>query len=296
MKPTMKPMLAARCENFEALRYPLLASPKIDGVRAIVVKGVVLSRTLTPIPNQFVQFTFGRSIYNGMDGELIVGDARSHHAYRETTSGVMSQNGSPEVTFNVFDDFTSPWMAFHERLLGLQRRLRKSSGLRVRTVAHVEMRKPVQLLKYEQMALDEGYEGIMLRSWDGVYKFGRSTVKEGGLLKVKRFLDAEAVITGYEELEHNHNTLTTSKLGTAKRSSHKSGRVAGGKLGAITVQPTTGPSFSIGSGFTNDERVSLWKQREKLVGKIVKYQYFPTGTKERPRFPTFLGFRSKTDL
>ena len=47
--------------------------------------------------------------------------------------------------------------------------------------------------------LKDGYEGLMLRDPNGVYKFGRSTVKENILLKVKDFMDDEAEIISFRE-------------------------------------------------------------------------------------------------
>ena len=44
----MKVMLAATVDSVEQLRYPLLGSPKLDGVRAIVIDGVVYSRNMKP--------------------------------------------------------------------------------------------------------------------------------------------------------------------------------------------------------------------------------------------------------
>jgi DNA ligase-1 len=41
----------------------------------------------------------------------------------------------------------------------------------------------------------------------GTYKFGRSTVRDNILLKVKRFLDDEAVVIDIEEKMHNENTV-----------------------------------------------------------------------------------------
>ncbi len=74
MSDIFKPMLA--CEvDLDKLRFPLLASAKLDGVRAIVRDGVVYSRSNKPIPNKFVQQQFKHLEH--FDGELIVGFANS---------------------------------------------------------------------------------------------------------------------------------------------------------------------------------------------------------------------------
>ena len=89
-------MLAAKTDG-KGLSYPLLASPKLDGVRALIINGIVMSRSFKPIPNAHVQELFGRPEYNGLDGELIVGAPTDKDVYRNTTSGVMSQAGEPDV-------------------------------------------------------------------------------------------------------------------------------------------------------------------------------------------------------
>jgi DNA ligase-1 len=119
------------------------------------------------------------------------------------------------------------------------------------------------------------------------------------MLKIKPFVDAEAVVVGVEELMHNENEAETSQLGLQKRSSHKDGKVASGKLGALVcmaVGPghyTESPHFKIGTGFDDATRHLLWAQREELFGKIVKYKSMQHGTLDAPRHPVFLGFRAE---
>ena len=102
-----KPMLASTLENVDSINYSLglIVSPKLDGIRCLIINGVAMSRSLKPIRNEYVQFLFGRSGYNGLDGELVVGDPCSKTCYRDTNSGVMSQDGQPDVRFHVFDRF-----------------------------------------------------------------------------------------------------------------------------------------------------------------------------------------------
>ena len=64
----------------------------------------------------------------------------------------------------------------------------------VRVVPQVLVHNEEELRAFEEKCLAEGYEGAMVRSLEGPYKCGRSTVKEGYLLKVKRFEDGEAEI------------------------------------------------------------------------------------------------------
>ena len=135
----------------------------------------------------------------------------------------------------------------------------------------------------------------MIRDPNGKYKHGRSTTKEGGLLKIKRFEDDEAVVIGVEELMTNLNEQELDNLGHKVRSSKKEGLVPAGKLGALIVKHKTFGEFKIGSGFTEDARVKLWRERDELKGRLAKFKYQPSGVKDKPRFPVFLGFRNKID-
>ncbi len=87
---TFEPMLSGTVDDVTSLRYPLLASPKLDGIRATVQGGVVLSRNLKPIRNAHTQALFGRKEYEGLDGELIVGPPHAPDCFLRTSSGVMS--------------------------------------------------------------------------------------------------------------------------------------------------------------------------------------------------------------
>ena len=291
-----KPMLASALKDGAQPVFPCLASPKLDGVRAVQFGSTVYSRNLKPIPNKCIQETFGAhgDALHGVDGELIVGSPVSPTAFRDTSSGVMAVEGRPAATFWVFDAYV-PGASFKERLDVLKACVKGIPNVRV--VPQVLVHNEEELRAFEEKCLAEGYEGAMVRSLEGPYKCGRSTVKEGYLLKVKRFEDGEAEILEVEELQHNENAKTLEALGKGKRSTHKAGMVGGGVLGSLRVRDTvTGIEFNIGSGFDAAERKQLWGDRQELIGRLVKYRYFPTGSRTAPRFPTWLGFRDRNDL
>ena len=56
--------------------------------------------------------------------------------------------------------------------------------------------------------------------------------------------------------------------------------------------------FGVGTGFDNDQRQWFWENRERLIadGTIIKYKHFPSGVKDLPRHPVYLGIRDKRDL
>lgn len=293
----MKPMLAATVESYDQLKnlYPLLASPKLDGIRALILDGVVVSRNLKQIPNSHVQELFGH-LPNGFDGELIVGDPTSKTCFRDTTSGCMSIDGQPKVKFYVFD-MVDQSITFEARYDHLKKFFKAYKDKNVQLVPQKNIKDSFELHEYESTMLDRGYEGVMVRSPDGIYKFGRSTLNETYLMKLKQFKDSEAKILAVEELMHNNNEQTKDALGRVKRSSHKAGKIAAGCMGSLSVKDIyTGVTFDVGAGFTQADRDTLWKEKDKLKGKIIKYKYFPTGSKDKPRFPVFLGFRDMKDF
>lgn len=289
-----KPMLAGKAD-LDNIKFPVMASPKLDGVRVIVYDGVVYSRNFKRIPNDHVQALFGRKECHGFDGELIVGDVTSDTVFQATTSGVMTGAGRPDVMFHVFDDISVD-DSFENRYHQLDARIRKECrGIKVVLVPHRLINNIKTLMDFEEKCVAQGFEGIMIRDPNGKYKHGRSTTKEGGLLKIKRFEDDEAVVIGCEELMTNLNEQELDNLGHKVRSSKKEGLVPAGKLGALIVKHKTFGEFKIGSGFTEDARIKLWRERDELKGRLAKFKYQPSGVKDKPRFPVFLGFRNKID-
>lgn len=305
----MKPMLSADIsDNLDKLVYPVYASAKLDGIRCIIKDGKPVTRTLKTIPNRFVQNYLSSYLFQQLDGELIVGAANDKNVMQKTTSGCMSFDGEPDFTFWIFDFYTEYDQKYSTRLDMLRESFTemsnsKPAGLQTYSRLKLLNQKLIpneqELLTFEQETLANGYEGVMLRNPDGLYKFGRSTIKEGYLLKLKRFQDSEALVIGAEELMHNANEATVDNLGHTKRSSQQSGKIPGDTLGALLVRDVaTGIEFSIGTGFTAQQRDELWQLHcsGTLVGKFAKYKHFPSGVKQAPRFPVFLGFRALIDF
>ncbi len=311
-----EPMLADPIEPEKyPLKFPLYVSTKIDGIRVLVKDGVALTRALKPVPNEYVQSVLGRPEFNGLDGECVVGKPNAKGCM-QSSMAITRKGTTPDFTWYVFDDFTRPDDIFGNRFksAGLRVNLTAPGDPRIQVLGHGVAHDDSQLGEMERIALGAGFEGLMVRSPTGRYKFGRSTAKEGILNKVKRFTDAEAEVIGYEELMINENEAETNELGRTKRSSAKEGKVPGGSLGALVCQlldkdgarvfrlvdglyvPVT---FNIGTfeGVTAEERRQLWEERHTLEGRIAKFRHFEnSGAKDAPRFPVFMGWRSALDM
>ena len=297
MRP-MKPATAP--EDLSKLTYPLLASVKLDGVRAMARDGQLLSAALKLIPNAYVQSWLGRAELHGLDGELIVGDPTHPNCMQNTTSGVMRVAGEPLFTYYVFDYWDSP-RPFRERLVMLEDQLAvhdifTQHGV-IKQVPQVLVESVEELMDVEQKFVGEGYEGVVLRCLERPYKFGRSTLREQGMIKLKRFYDAEAEVIGFEELMHNANEATVNALGLTERSSHQANKHGLGVLGSFIVRDlTSGVEFKVGAGMTQAQRLEYWRCGEALLGRVLTYKSLPVGVKDKPRHPVFKGFRHAYDL
>lgn len=295
----MKPMLASPAPV--QINFPVFASAKIDGVRALGKDAICLSRSLKPIPNRYIQDVLGKDELNGLDGELTVGPPNAKNTMQATTSGVMTQDGQPDFTWWVFDYWNNPNIPYGERfrnlLDGISHPVFQQNNHHVKLLPASFITSQEQLDQFESEHVNAGFEGIMIRSPNGIYKYGRSTAREGHLLKLKRFKDGEAVVIGFEERMHNANEATLDERGYTARSSHKENLIPMNTLGALIVRDCkTGIEFGIGTGFQDVERKYIWDLRQSYVGLIVVYKHFETGVKVAPRFPVFKGFRDKRDM
>lgn len=316
-----KPMLAGTIkttDDLAKLNYPMLASPKLDGIRALVLyeKGLV-TRSLKKIPNKATQTFFLELLRQfpeiaGLDGEILagsVGDMCDPHIFNRTTRAVMSHAGSPKLTYAIFDKYI-PDTTYNMRAIGLARELipklnswvashANSTKLQVDFIFLQSKfcAKPQEVLAYETHCLLRGYEGVMLRDTCKPYKCGRSAITktQQHLLKLKRFADAEAEVIGFEELKHNNNEATVDNLGHTERSSHQENMVGGQTLGSLLVCGVngdyTGCTFKIGTGFDAVLRNRLWKKQGLYMGRLLTYKYQECGSLEAPRFPVFRTFR-----
>lgn len=289
-----RPMLGASVDDISVVKFPILVSPKLDGIRAIWWEGQFYSRKMKFIPNQAVTIAMqeledhmgNHTILNGLDGELIYGDPRDKLCFNHTTSAVMTRNApATGLSFHAFDRI-HVFEGFHARWNSIPI-IAKSM---VEKVPHAMVNSMAQLQEFEEMAVAEGYEGVILRNPKGGYKQGRSTLTEQGLLKLKRFEDSEAEVIGFEELMHNDNEAKLDERGYSKRSSHKANKVPMNTLGSLLVS-WKGKEFNIGSGFTEILRAVIWANKDHYLGKKAKFKYLPIGVLDVPRHPVFLGWR-----
>jgi DNA ligase-1 len=122
------------------------------------------------------------------------------------------------------------------------------------------------------MAIEGGYEGIMLKDLEAIYENKRSVA----WLKLKPFIEVSLEVTDVEE-------------GTGRNV---------GRLGAIVCQGVDDGKtirVNVGSGFSDSDRDSYWISRDSLLGQIVEVRADAVTQNQDGtyslRFPRFLRFR-----
>lgn len=267
----MKPMLAADADETK-IRFPIIAQPKIDGVRGLNVNGRLIGRSLRQHPNKATTQYFSGDHLADLDGELVVGQPFAHDSCRVTSAALATVARDPQATWWVFDlvNWETIDHPYHKRLEALRAHVDALDDPRVCIIPSVLCDSIDELNALEAAWLAEGYEGVIIRDPDGRHKQGRSTIKQGGLLRIKRFVDAEAVVIELVDSIHP------------------------GIVGALACRDcVTSQVITVSAGgMTQAEKDCA----ASLIGATIKYKHFPHGAKDLPRFPTYAGIRTPTDI
>lgn len=287
-----RPMKGAAVNDLTVIEFPCVAFPKIDGFRCILSDYPLTSR-LSHFPNKYFHTQLRHVLPEGrmLDSEAVVGKRRGPGVLQRTSSGLTSHDGKPDFRLWVFDDPSLPHLPFEARYESARTRVKKLGDSRIRLLEGEVIRNYDQLVAYLELCLKRGFEGIITRSLDGLWKNGKSTLRQQWMLKVKPFETAEGRVTGwYEEME-NTNEAKREVTGKLKRSSAKHGKVAKGRLGGLILKDLkTGIDVRVGGGFDDSYRSGLWAIRDTLIGKLVRYKKQSVGEKDKPRHPNFVEF------
>lgn len=292
------------------ISWPCIITEKLDGIRRILIKenGVVrmYSRSghedeglveiiaeAKHLPDNFVY-----------DGELLAkGSFKDSIALRQATNSIANSKGAKTgLTFNVFD--MVPVDDFYRgvsRDPALLRKIRLAATLMDESVAFLDERstqliaaygihtklehiRPVPILGYAQNIQEVepiveviwryGGEGVMLNSADGLYEIKRSKK----LLKIKH--TEEHVLKVVDILE-----------GTGKYDD------AMGALVCEYVNKAGTVSYvGVGSGFTDDQRLTIYLHPSAYIGRKVEVECFGESTNAQgltslncPIFKRFVG-------
>lgn len=276
-------------EAMKKVRYPVLATIKLDGIRALK-SDILYSRTLELIPNRSIQER-AFCLPSGLDMELW----DYNLSFNDIQSIVMSEShpDSEKIKFFVLDKFDYPNLGYSSRvenIIHLQR---------CYDIGHCPFifHKPTlvtnadSLFTFERDTINQYGEGICFRSFNAPYKNGRSTLKEQYLVKLSRFVRTEVEIVGFIEQMKNANGEKRNNVGAMKRESCAVGMVPKNTLGALVVKNNVGIIFFVGTGFDAALGKKIWENRVEYIGRTITIKSKAHNEKYKPRTPVFVGFR-----
>lgn len=308
MIPNFRPLLAANSMGVQATIEKLLitheflySSFKYDGIRALTFPPTepkktcsVKTRALKPLPNRHVRDYMERHFPPFLDGELTL---YANSTFNDCQSAFMSHDALPMTwEFCVFDNFEKPHHPFFSRNRRNEEIFRNHKFTKhLLLLNQQKVRSPREIETAIASAKNWNYEGVIFRSPLATYKFGRATLSGAEMVKFKPLETDEAVIVGFEEEMENLSSPLIDERGYTKRLKRVNALKGKETLGSLIVS-WRDKVFSIGSGFTQTQRITYWQRRKSLIGRTITFAYQLYGTKNKPRQPIFKGFRHADDL
>lgn len=288
-------MLAVNAKK-EKIEYPCLYSSKLDGIRCIFKDGKMLARSLKPITSETLNNKFEWLKKLSKEKNMIFdGEMYSHGMpFREISHYVRKSDAiiPDSIKFYCFDAVSNE--DYSEGFSDRKKHINRLNHDDVIIVEQTELIDEASLDKAFEDNLSEGYEGLILRSNNGPYKCGRSSVTEGYLLKVKPFVSFDAKIIDVIERMENLNESHKNELGRSFKRNTKEDKKGTGIAAVFTVMYE---GVEGGVTLTGDEafRREIWENKENYIGKMIEYKAMVIGMKDFPRHPNFLRFREDRD-
>jgi DNA ligase 1 len=234
-----------------------LVSEKLDGVRAIW-DGQTLrfrsGKTINP-PAWFLDGLPKRPL----DGELWMGRGTFERVAGIVRREIPDDAEWRQVRYMIFELPGAPG-TFAKRAEQIREMVKQANVPWLSEIEQFTVVDRNSLQKRMKEVVRAGGEGLMLHRADAPYETGRSDT----LLKMKPWEDAEAVVIGHLPGKGKHT----------------------GKMGALRVRAEDGREFSLGTGFTDQQR-----RDPPPVGATVTYRYHDLTRKGLPRFASFLRVR-----
>lgn len=310
-----KPMLAPNdTVNLEEIKYPLLASVKMDGIRCIFKNGEILSRSLKQIQNKQLREKFEPlRKYSEANNVILDGEIFSPKlTFQEITHFVMTQDLGDELVpeslkFYCFDmvsevNLDVPFASRIENVKHIATRYNRCNVPPFcddKVWVHVDqtlVSNKEEVVELFAKALEMGQEGLILRDPNGKYKTGRGTVKEGLIYKVKPFETFDAKVTAVIQATEVREGAEkkTNELGRSVTSKKKDDRVLIEKASAFEVM-YNGLPLKVTLAMTDEEKEYTWGNKHNFIGRTIEYKGMLVGAKDLPRHPVFLRFRTDKD-
>jgi DNA ligase-1 len=266
MARKFSPMLAVSADQAGPLRFPLLASPKLDGMRLSVTERGPVTRGGALLPNERFRAYLDRDELRDLDGELTFGDPVAPDVVQRSIGAGMSRKGpAPErgLSFWVFDSFAHPERPFIQRYRVAARAVKRAQLPLVHIVPQTRVHSANELNEIETRFLGLGFEGAVLRRPDARYYFGRIKPHTQALLKLKR-----------------RELMTGEIIGIARKD--------GGGIALLMRHPDYAEPFDV-PVYGKDARALAEAGGETLIGRRARFTRLRGSWKRAPRSPLLVG-------
>lgn len=276
IKGGIEPMLAFTFEKQgHKLKYPLFASPKLDGLRMVAVikngKASLWSRTRKLITSMgHIVKELEENFPNQdliLDGEAFNNDYKSD--FESIVSKVRKDNaeeGAETIQYHIFDIVNDK--PFTERYQQLTEMFNTHQFKYLVLVKNEIINSEEEVAEFFQKCRKDGQEGCMLRNANGLYVNKRSA----DLIKVKEMRDAEFKIIGIEE-------------GRGKLQGH---------VGSFICLTNEGQEFNVKMSGNTEQLKKYFENKDLWYNKLLTVQFQDYTQYQIPRFP--VGLRIRSDL
>lgn len=257
------PMLAKDGRKIN-IPYPCDAQPKLDGVRCMAPNMNLMSRGGKPYDVAHIKKELDLFDTHIPDGELYIHGM----PLQDIVSLVRKPKlGSEKLEYWVYDLYI-PGVIWTDRQYELVLYDTIVPDC-IRIVPTTRVNNSIEMLKLHDEFVQEGYEGIILRTLDGVYELGH---RSRNLIKYKEFMDNEFKIIGFQE-------------GIGKFE------------GCVTwiCETTDGKSFKAVPKGTLEMKRKWFKQATSIVGKDLTVRYQALTNDGIPQFPVGIIIRDYED-
>lgn len=260
------------------IEYPIDVQPKLDGVRCMAFRmdGEVhlMSRggkeyDVAHIKKELERIIPERTV---LDGELYVHGIPLQDVIRLVKKHRDGEDGSIRLQFRIFDALSpdtpeEPWRSRRdERLNQVDDEIEEANTVNhLFVVSTEEIQNETQLYELLAKYESQGYEGIIIRKLEGVYRLGH---RSRDLLKLKNFQDAEFEIVGF---------------------THGSGRDEHAVV--WTCKTEDGKEFNARPTGTREEREQWFIEGESFIGKLLTVKYQALTKDGIPQFPVGMAVR-----
>jgi DNA ligase-1 len=296
-----KPLLAPNeTIDLDSLKYPLIATFKIDGIRMVVTDGQLLSRSLKPIMNKAIKNRFNFLVeYSTEHGILFDGELYTPSLNFPELSGQVRGYDNEivdDLSFYCFDLLCNAGMLSYKLRLELAKTHIQNLNNYIKFVPIKIVNNKKEIKNYFNKALSEGFEGLILRNPEGRYKFGKATINENIIFKMKPFQTFDAKIIGVEQATEVRKGAEKkiNELGYSVTSKKKNDRELIEKASAFIVKYKN-KELKVTLAMTDEEKKEIWKNYKNYIGKTIEYKGMLIGVKDLPRHPVFIRFRPDKD-